>query len=194
MVIIPIRGFQSVCRLSFAKASLRIIGIRNSPVSFAVFDGNQSGTAIILIRQRKFGILPCFYGKSGFVPITVIGIILYDILIFCQFGRFFCDLAGYIAIHKLCIILYCHISIGVVTVSMYGFFSGLFLLCCPLSQPVFIIICVFQLRIKHTNFINLVIIKIFLLILHPVPQKNNMFVIFCRMRGHFCKIVSTLRK
>ena len=55
-----------------------------------------------------------------------------------------CDLAGYIAIHKLCIILYCHISIGVVAVGMYSFFSGLFLLCCPLGQPVFIIICVFQ--------------------------------------------------
>lgn len=27
-------------------------------------------------RLRKFGILPCFYGKSGFVPITVIGLIL----------------------------------------------------------------------------------------------------------------------
>ena len=27
---------------------------------------------------------------------------------------------------------------------MYGFFSGLFLLCCPLSQPVLVIICVFQ--------------------------------------------------
>lgn len=128
---------------SLGQVAVGVVGISCYFASCFVGDSGQSGLSIIVIMQGKFGIIPHFYGKSRFIPYTVIGVILDHILVLGQFCRFSCDLSGGVIIDKSGVVLCGYIPIGIVGITMFRLFPCLFFFCDPLCKTVLIIVGVF---------------------------------------------------